>query len=63
LQQENEHLYNKYACLHNKISCQDAVIQYQKEQAKEKDMEYLKLAKEKPQEAQPAMPTTSIPDW
>lgn len=63
LQQENEHLHNKCARLHDEISRQDAVIQYQKEQAKEKDMEYLKLAKEKPQEAQPAMPTTGIPDW
>jgi hypothetical protein len=63
LQQENEHLHDECARLRDEISRQDAVIQYQKEQAKEKDIEYLKLAKEKPQEAQPAMPTTGIPDW
>ncbi|CBF82237.1 hypothetical protein AN5254.2 [Aspergillus nidulans FGSC A4] len=62
LQQENEHLHDKCARLRDVISRRDAVIQYQKEQAKEKDIEFLKLAKEKPQEPQPAMPITGISD-
>ena len=62
LQQENEHLHDKCARLRDAISRQDVVIQYQKEQAKEKDIKFLKLAKEKPQEPQPAIPITGISD-